>query len=132
MPESASAVDRQSFHDWLAGHARGTLNDELTAALGELVEAVGSHEKPGKLTLTLTVDVAGSGGRTVLIAGEVTTKAPKPAPEASIFYVGDAGTLHRDDPFAMRMPGVPFTETDGAVRVIDPDTGEVRRVDEEA
>lgn len=131
MPETEES-DRVAFHDWLATHARGTLNDELTAALGELVEAVGSHEKPGKLTLTLAVDVAGSGGRTVLISGEVAIKAPKPAPEASIFYVGEAGTLHRDDPFASRLPGVPFKQTDGEVRVVDPDTGEVRPVPEEA
>lgn len=128
MPDER--VDRSPFHEWLEGHARGTLNDELTAALGELVEAVGAHEKPGKLTLTLAVDVAGSGGRTVLISGEVAVKAPKPAPEASIFYVGEAGTLHRDDPFAMRMPGVPFTQSDGEVRVVDPDTGEVKPVPE--
>lgn len=131
MPEEATTA-RQPFHEWLASHARGTLTDELTAALGELVEAVGAHEKAGKLTLTLTVDVAGSGGRTVIIAGEVAVKAPKPAPEASIFYVGEAGTLHRDDPFASRLPGVPFTQTDGDVRVVDPETGEVRRVEEGA
>lgn len=127
---TATLATRPTFHAWLEQHARGTLDDELTAALGELVKAVSELEKPGTLTLKLSVDVAGSGGRTVIIAGEVISKAPKPAAEASIFYVGDAGTLHRDDPFAQRLAGVPFRDTAGELKVIDPETGELRRVEE--
>lgn len=101
---------RQLFHDWLAGHARGTLNDEITAALGEVVDAVTHLEKPGKIIVELTVAPAGAGGRTVMVAGTVKTKPPEPAPEASIFFAGENGTLHRDDPYQQRF---------------DADTGEI-------
>lgn len=125
-------ADRPTFAEWLTSHARGTLDDEATLALAELVGAVGHLGKPGKLTLELTVEPAGSGGRTVTIGGRVTTKPPRPAPEVGIFYVGDAGTLHRDDPYAARIPGVPFADTAGDLKLVDPDTGEVRRVDDPA
>jgi hypothetical protein len=111
------------FHEWLKGHARGTLDDELTAALAEVVEAVAHLEKPGKIVLELKVDVAGSGGRTVVTSGKVTTKPPEPAAEVSLFYVGEGGSLHREDPFQTRMPV-------GDARRIDPATG--RPVTEEA
>lgn len=127
MPEETdaevAAVERPLFHKWLKSHARGTLDGEATAALAELVAQVSDLEKPGKLILELKVDVAGSGGRTVLIAGKVTTKPPEPAPEASVFYVGDGGSLHRDDPYQGRLP------IDGPARRIDEETGEVRRLD---
>lgn len=133
-PDAAATVatlaPHQDFHEWLADHARGTLDNELTAELAELVKAVSELEKPGTLTLQLKVDVAGSGGRTVFIAGKVTSKPPVPAPEASIFYVGDGGTLHRDDPYSPRLTGVPFQDTAGDLKVVDPDTGELRKVDE--
>lgn len=95
--------ERQMFHDWVAGHARGTLNDKITAALGEVVEAVTHLEKPGKVTVEIVVEPAGSGGRTVSVAGHVVAKPPKPAPEISIFYAGDKGSLHREDPYQQRI-----------------------------
>lgn len=120
------------FDEWLRDHARGTLNDEATAALADVVDAVAHLEKAGKVTLELTVEPAGSNGRTVVIFGRVKTKAPEAAPEASIFYVGDGGSLHRDDPYAQRLPGMAApVEPDGEVRRVDPETGEVRRLDEE-
>lgn len=122
MPDTATETPRRPFHQWLADHARGTLDDESTAALAELVEQVAHLEKPGKLTLELKVDVAGRGGRTVVIEGKVVTKPPEPAPESSIFYVGDAGSLHRDDPYQGRLDV-------GDARRVDTDTGEVRRAE---
>lgn len=106
--------DHRPFHEWLADHARGTLDDELTAALADVVENVAHQEKPGKVTLELTVEAAGRGGRTVVIGGKVKVKLPEQAPEQSIFYVGDGGTLWRDDPYAQRMDGMK----------VDPITGE--------
>jgi hypothetical protein len=94
---------RQLFNEWVAGHARGTLNDEITAALGEVVAAVTHLEKPGKVVVEITVEPAGSGGRTVAVAGKVTAKPPVPAPEMSIFFAGEQGSLHRNDPFQQRI-----------------------------
>lgn len=120
MPEQS----RTLFSSWLAGHSRGNVDAEMTAAMAEVVEAVAHLEKKGKVVLTFEVEPAGSGGRTVVVRGEVATKPPLPAAEASIFYVGDAGTLHRDDPFQGRMPlGEP-------ARAVDNETGEVRHLEE--
>lgn len=124
---SEAAEERTVFSAWLEGHARGTLNADATAALGEVVKAVGDLGKAGKVTIELTIEPAGSGGRTVTIGGRVSGKPPRPAPEVGIFYIGDGGSLHRDDPYAVRMPGVPYVDTAGDARLIDPDTGDVRR-----
>lgn len=119
---------RLSFAEELANLARGTLNDEATMALAELVEAVTHLGKKGTLTLDVVVEPAGSGGRTVTIAGTVKTKAPQPDPELSIRYVGEAGSLHLDDPYAKRLVGIPHVDADGAVKIVDPVSGEVRRL----
>lgn len=114
-------TDRTQFSTWLATHARGTLDDELTAVLAELVESVQDHEKKGELVLKLIVEPAGSGRRTVTVAGKVATKPPEPAPEMSIFYVGESGSLHRDDPFVQRFPGMAPANEDGEVRRVPGD-----------
>lgn len=121
-------AEAKLFHEWLADHARGTLDDEATAALADVVEAVGVLARPGKVTIELDIAPAGSGGRTVVVAGRVKSKPPAAAPEASIFYVGEHGTLWRDDPYAMRIPGVIVEEDDGRLRRVDQDTGEVHDV----
>lgn len=120
---------RLSFAEELANLARGTLNDEATMALAELVEAVTHLGKKGALTLTIAVEPAGSGGRTVTIAGTVKVKAPEPDPELSIRYVGEAGTLHLDDPYARRLVGIPHVGADGEVKVVESD-GTVRKLTE--
>lgn len=133
-PETVAAPPapaRLSFAEELANLARGTLNDEATMALADLVEAVTDLGKKGTLTIEVTVEPAGSGGRTVTIAGKVAVKAPKPDPELSIRFVGPAGTLHRDDPFVRPLPGIPYRDAEGTPRVVD-QSGEVRRLDESA
>lgn len=112
MPDSP-----QMFHDWLEDHARGTLNDELTLALAEIVDACSTARKPASLTLRLDVSTSGDSGRMVVIAGRVKTKVPEPAAEQSIFFVGEGGSLHRDDPYAKPFPGL--------AKKVDPATGEV-------
>lgn len=127
-PKPSTVDDPPDFAAWLTAHARGTLNDELTMALAEVVESVAHLDKKGALTLTITVEPAGSGGRTIAITGKTSAKPPVPNPEVGIFYVGDGGSLHRDDPFAGRLPGVPYRDTAGDVKVVDA-SGEIRRLD---
>lgn len=95
--------EHRPFSEWIVDHARGTVDDELTAAMAEVVEAVAHHGKAGSVKLTIKVDAAGSGGRTVTTSCHVEAKPPKAGAEQSIFYVGDGGTLHRDDPFQTRL-----------------------------
>lgn len=130
MTPQPALDDRQDFATWLERHARGTLNDELSMALAEVVEHVAHLEKKGTLTLTLTVEPAGSGGRTVSISGKTASKPPAPNPEVGIFYVGESGSLHRDDPYSKPLAGIPYTDAAGEVKVIDA-TGEVRRLDDQ-
>lgn len=125
------AAERQLFSDWLTKHARGILNEEATAGLAEVVQDVVDGGKAGKLTITIVVAPAGPGGRTVTIGGTVVVKTPQPAPELGVFYVGERGSLHRDDPFQRRLPGVPVAtgaEQQEVKTVPAPAGSEVRRV----
>lgn len=121
--------ERPLFNDWLARHGRGVLNAEATAALSDVVQAVSDIGKKGKITLEIVVEPAGAGGRTVAIGGRVKAAPPSPDPELGIFYVGSSGSLHRDDPYVQRIPGVPF-EDHGEIKVVDAESGEVRRVED--
>ncbi len=104
------------FSTWIAKHARGTLDDDITAALADVVEKVNDLDSKGEVVIKLKVIPAGSGKRTVVIAGEVDAKPPKPAPEVGLFYVGDAGSLHLEDPFQTRIDV-------SDARHVDPTTG---------
>lgn len=104
------------FSTWLAQHARGTLDNELTAALAETIAATNDLEEDGVVVLKLRVKSAGGGHRTVTIEGEVETKPPKPKPERSLFYVGDNGRVYLEDPYQTRLDT-------GDARTVDPATG---------
>lgn len=97
---------RTDFARWMAAHARGTLNEVVTAEFTELVETVSQLGAKGKLVIEILVEPAGGGGRTVAISGKTKLGAPVPAPEVGIFYVGKGGSLHRNDPMASRLPGL--------------------------
>jgi hypothetical protein len=90
------------FSEWITDHARGTVDDELTAALMEVTEAVSHLGKKGAVILRVNIEPAGSGGRTVTTACLVDARPPVADPEQSIFFVGEGGTLHRDDPYQQR------------------------------
>jgi hypothetical protein len=111
------------FSEWLTDHAQGVADAEATAALAEVVEAVAHHGKAGTVTIKVKVEPAGSSSRTVVTSVDVKANTPEPAAEQSIFYVGEGGGLHRDDPYQGRL-------LDGA-REIDTTTGEVRHIESE-
>ena len=113
--------DREQFHEFVKRHARGTLNDEVTMALAEVAASVSDLEKKGSVVVTIVVEPAGSGGRTVAIGAKVEAKLPKPDPELAVAYVGDGGSLHRDDPYQ--------TKLDDAKRV-EQDASAPKRIDE--
>lgn len=119
------------FDEWIGAHTRGELNDEITNAVAEVAEQVRAIGKPGKVLVELRIETVGKSGNTVAISGYVTSKPPRPASEASVFYVGTAGALHRDDPKAIRLPGVAYADAAGEIKVIDPESGEIRKVEDE-
>lgn len=101
---TTNETELRPFSEWITDHAQGTVDLEMTAALAELTQAVAHHGKKGAVTLKITVEPGGSGGRTVVTSCVVDAKPPIPDPEQSIFYVGDGGSLHRDDPYQQRLP----------------------------
>jgi len=109
------------FSDWIKTHARGTLDMDCTAELMKLNQAVSALDKPGVLTVQIRVEPIGSGGRTVIVAGKALAKPPQPNPEGSVFYVGDGGSLCKDDPFNVAFPDM-VTDPEPR-RDYDPETG---------
>lgn len=55
------------FSEWLTDHAQGVADDEATAALAEVVEAVAHHGKAGTVTIKRELEPAGSSSRTVVL-----------------------------------------------------------------
>lgn len=108
------------FHEWIRDQQSGLTDDEVTSALASVVEAVQHLGKKGKVIVELQVEPAGSGGRSVEVAVKVTAKPPEPEPTPSIYFIGDSGTLHRDDPYQRPM----FDDA----RKVDLGTGEVRTI----
>lgn len=108
------------FHEWIRDQQSGLTDDEITSALATVVEAVQHLGKKGKVAIELQVEPAGSGGRNVEVAVKVTAKPPEPEPTPSIYFIGESGSLHRDDPYQARM----FDDA----RSVDVDTGAVREI----
>lgn len=127
----AGTGEIQHFDGWVRDERRGGLNDDLTLALQDVVQAVRAVDKPGKLILELSIAPSGS-GRKVMVTPTIKTKVPEADPESSIFFVDDAGRLHKDDPFQGKLDfkSVPPEET-GKVRQLRPDSDAPRRVEDE-
>lgn len=94
------------FSEWVAGFGDGALDDELTAALQELADAVVLAEKAGTLTLKLTLSEKAGG---VIVAAQTATAPPKSKREA-FYYVAETG-LSRRDPNQPQLPGTEEQET---------------------
>lgn len=78
---------------------RGAFLDEAAAKLQELVTAVTTSGKGGKLTLTISVQPAGRGSvKTVVIQDSVGVSLPTPDREVTIFFPTENGELSRSDP----------------------------------
>ena len=92
------------FSEVVARLGAGAVDTVLAAELAALVEAVALHEKPGTLTVKIAVDTIGMNGSTVTVTVDHTLKPPKSKPSGSVLYVGNAGSLHRDDPYQQTLP----------------------------
>lgn len=96
------------FADWLRALRYGELNDELTAKLKELVQAVESTEKVG--TLTIKIALKPSHGSALEIVDDVAMKKPELARGSTLMFPTPQGNLQRNDP---RQPELP------EIRVVD-------------
>lgn len=98
------------FGVWLQDQRNGGLHRELSEGLAEIAQAVESHNKQGKLTLTITVKPAGTAQHMVIVADQVKVEIPQPDKPTSMFFTDTAGNLSRRDP---RQAELPLKSVDG-------------------
>lgn len=105
------------FTDTLGQLRFGTLNDDLSAALNELVTACSNTGKVGELKLSIKLK-PGKGGQ-IEVFDDIQVKAPKEERGSSIMFATPEGNLQREDPRQMQIDGL---------RSVDMETGELRKV----
>lgn len=110
-------MSARPFTDTINALRYGTLNDDLTSALNDLVKICDNTGKAGELTLKLKLK-PGKGGQMEII-DELIVKAPKEEKGTSIFFATPEGNLTREDPRQLNIEGL---------RSLDMETGELRRV----
>ena len=95
----------------LQGYQSGLVLDEMGAAIRAVTEAALLAGKAGKVLLELTFAVSGNA---IAVTPKVTTKIPKPEPQAAIFFYDDDYNLTRDDPRQIKLPLRVVEGTEGA------------------
>lgn len=90
------------FAAWLVEQRRGGLHGEISDALAGLVAACMEHDKPG--TLTLKVSIKPAAGDAVAITDDVTVKAPQADRGAALFFTDARGNLSRRNPRQTELP----------------------------
>jgi hypothetical protein len=107
----------RSFNDTIVALRYGTLHDDLTVALNELVATCARTGKAGALQLKLTLK-PGKGGQ-IEIVDDIALKSPKEEKGTSIMFATMDGELTREDPRQMQIEGL---------RSVDMETGELKKV----
>jgi hypothetical protein len=77
---------------------KGRVVDNASERLAEVVRAVDATNKPGKLTIELTIEPEKGGGSQKTISAKVTAKIPNEELPKGIFYSDRDGDLIRSDP----------------------------------
>jgi hypothetical protein len=89
------------FADFVREQRKGLLHDELSDELARVVQQV---DKPGEVTLKLTVSPQGD---MVSVKDAVITKLPKPDRPPALYFTDDDGNLSRHNP---AQPELPFRQ----------------------
>lgn len=84
----------------------GKTATEMSLAMQDLIAAVESTGKAGKLQLTLTVEPAKNSSRVVTVSADVAVKAPSRPNPATVFFIDDAHNLRDSDPLQEEIPGI--------------------------
>lgn len=84
--------------DVLREMRKGRIVEDATEALTELVKAVDATNKPGALTLKLTVKPSKDGGWEKTLSAAISTSVPRPDLPDAVFFSNADGQLVRDDP----------------------------------
>lgn len=89
--------------DILRDIRRGRAVDQATRLLAEVVRAVDETNKPGSVTITLTVKPEKGGGSQKVILAQVKAKKPEGDIPEAVFFSDAEGDLHRTDPAQQEM-----------------------------
>lgn len=92
-------IDNQPFMKMIAELRYGSLLDDLTEKMQELVNACNSTGRKGSLTLTINLS-PGKGGE-VAITDKIVSKVPELEKGSSIMFITPEGNLQRSDPRQM-------------------------------
>lgn len=99
MPSNTTPLSQQ-----IAYLAKGTVDEDGTDQLAELIKMVRLTGRKGTLTLTLEVSMLDKSSEDAMrIVGDVKTKAPKMEKPTTIMFSTGDGDLLRDDPEQMKM-----------------------------
>jgi hypothetical protein len=101
----------QPFPVTLAAIRKGALVNELTEQLAAVVAGVMSFEKPGSLTLKLTVKPIAENSEMVVIEDKLTVAAPEADRPPTWFFATDDGGLARQNP---TQDDLPFRQVENA------------------
>lgn len=93
------------FADVVRELAGGTVYEDLTTQLGEVVTAVLDTGKVGELSLKLSIKPNGEGS--VRVLSDIKQKVPAPTRGETLFFATTTGSLIRNDP---RQPELPLRE----------------------
>lgn len=125
--QTTEPEEESAFIVWLLQHQDGQTLIELDEAFAEVIGGVRNFGKKGNVSLSVGITQQ---GRTVGVLAEVKMKVPREPLTADVFFAGEDGMLHREDPFQAKLPfNVVRLETDdGSVKTVDADTGEIKKV----
>jgi hypothetical protein len=111
------------FDEILRTINNGQLVDDLTDEMTEVISAIRSTGKAGKISVTLNLFPRGSDNTQMEVRPSIKGTAPEMERRISLFYVNADDGLQRDDPLQNQLPGIQ-TVVD-ATDKIDTETGEV-------
>ena len=96
---------RQHFSEFLEKLDYGTVSEEATNELNELVHACTETGKAGEITLVIKLKPTGKGGQ-IELASDVKVKKPKPVRGTTIMFATPENNLQREDPRQKTLEGL--------------------------
>lgn len=113
--------------DTLRSLGHGVFIDEASDALNQLVNAVESTGRAGKLTLVLSLKKATRNGLALVVQDEIKLQLPKQPARETMLFATPEGNLLTEDPRQQSLELRSVTETPPELKVV-PDTGVALKV----
>lgn len=109
------ADESTEFAAVLMQHNKGAAHAEASKALAEVVAACKATGKKGSITVRLDIEPQPKMGDVIKVSDTITKKVPAADRIGSMWYPGEHGDLHRNDPRQHELFG-----TDEVVRYDEP------------